>query len=89
MDPNETLTKIREQRKILATHDQSSLPFIGAALKLSELVGALDEWLTKGGFLPNDWERRSDVLGLKYPSPIVQEYRSLRQEKTNNEKAGN
>ena len=27
------------------------------AARLAELVQALDEWLSKGGFLPKEWER--------------------------------
>lgn len=29
-------------------------------LRLAELAQALDEWLTKGGFLPRQWQPRSD-----------------------------
>lgn len=48
MDPNETLRQLRGE---LAT-DRA---FIGEPVK--ELFEALDEWLTKGGFLPTEWER--------------------------------
>jgi hypothetical protein len=43
MDPNETLRKLREWVK-----DPTKQP--GA-----ELFEALDEWLTRGGFPPDDW----------------------------------
>ncbi len=44
MDPNETLSQIRQ---ILA-HDRD-------AARLADLVEALDGWLTEGGFMPQAW----------------------------------
>lgn len=55
MDPNETLRLIRK-----------TLPNVNmdrwegadeAAVRLTELVQALDEWLSKGGALPADWNK--------------------------------
>lgn len=51
MDPNETLKRIREE---VALYNQ------GARLdehNLIEHFEALDEWLSKGGALPKEWER--------------------------------
>lgn len=66
MDPNANL---REQREIVARVLARTLPdgadYIQRARhnrqqaddteRLAQLVEALDEWLTKGGFLPADW----------------------------------
>lgn len=49
MDPNETLARIR----VLCTADGAWLD--PEASELSELVEVLDEWLTRGGFLPSAW----------------------------------
>jgi hypothetical protein len=58
MDPNKTLREIRElDRKALRLERaDKSLPPEDAD-RLMELVRALDEWLTKGGFLPTDWRK--------------------------------
>jgi len=53
MDPNETLKMIRSRIRRLNVGQ----PFRNDGEELAELVEALDEWLTKGGFLPSDWER--------------------------------
>ena len=60
MDPNANL---KEQRGLVVTilktidrleeHDDLSED----AERLAELVQALDEWLSGGGFLPKDWNR--------------------------------
>lgn len=53
MDPNETLRRIRA---IVAESDRSGeLPGTDDIETLVELVGALDKWLTDGGFLPREW----------------------------------
>lgn len=55
MDPNANL---EEQRQIVATllagpcGDADNL-----GMRLAELAQALDEWITKGGFLPADWQK--------------------------------
>jgi hypothetical protein len=49
MDPNETLREIRELVRPGAEAQDPD----GA--RLSELVQALDEWLSKGGFAPAEW----------------------------------
>jgi hypothetical protein len=51
MDPNAILESIRE---LVASNEQRILsPSDGDTL--AELVGALDEWLSRGGFLPGAW----------------------------------
>lgn len=56
MDPNANL---KEQREIVARmlDDDAESPdgFANDATRLAELVQALDEWLTNGGFLPSEW----------------------------------
>lgn len=55
MDPNANLA---EQRRIVARildGDDSA-----DWSRLAELVQALDEWLTAGGFLPGEWQEKVD-----------------------------
>jgi hypothetical protein len=63
MDPNATLTRLRElvaaERRGPLTPDQGR--------DFAELFDALDEWIVRGGFLPADWtpfggERPSSAL---------------------------
>lgn len=53
MDPNETIRRIRLLAgRLLEDGTDSTHP--GQAL--AELVQALDGWITRGGFLPDDWQ---------------------------------
>jgi hypothetical protein len=59
MDPNETLRRLRE---LLSTRQNLDLDdpdndqeLIRVGDDIAELVEALDDWITKGGFLPKDW----------------------------------
>ena len=52
MDPNETLAMIREAMHN-AIGDPTLPEYVNDAF---DAMGALDEWLTRGGFLPIDWE---------------------------------
>lgn len=47
MDPNATLNALRE---LLAGDDG----------EVAETFAALDEWLSNGGFLPDDWRKDRD-----------------------------
>ncbi len=49
MDPNTTLARLRE---LAAAADD-----VEEAAELAEAFHALDEWLSRGGFLPADWAR--------------------------------
>ena len=49
MDPTKALAEIRE----LVTHDDPA----EVAEPIIERVTGLDEWITKGGFLPEQWNR--------------------------------
>jgi len=58
MDPNATLTRIRELNREILDHaeeiaDPETVAEAGA--ELAELVRSLDEWIVKGGFFPRDW----------------------------------
>ena len=56
MDPNETLAKLRD----VAAHVNGPVfrpaeELEDAAYDMAEFFQALDRWLSKGGFLPGDW----------------------------------
>jgi hypothetical protein len=54
MDPDECLKQIRDLiMRVNAADDRGD--FEGFAADLAEHVEALDEWLSKGGFLPDAW----------------------------------
>ena len=71
MDPNENLKQQREIAKQIAelrdelcgeidtSHKHAyhvvRLSLVNHAIRLAELVLALDQWLVKQGFLPRDW----------------------------------
>lgn len=63
MDPNETLKAIRAGLRLFMEEDydyQGWDPQFVAATgywNLAEQVHALDEWLSKGGFPPADWDQ--------------------------------
>lgn len=53
MDPNANLTRQREiVARIVEGESQD-----GDLEELADLAEALDEWLSKGGFLPARWQR--------------------------------
>lgn len=59
MDPNANLREQLKLAKRLAmgmARNDSPEARLDDADRLAELVLALDEWLTKGGFLPAIWE---------------------------------
>ena len=62
MDPD---ANIAEQRRIAARilrAGQESRPINPQdPQRLAELVGALDEWIRHGGFLPEAWDRRRTI----------------------------
>jgi hypothetical protein len=58
MDPNANLKEQRElTQRIMRAFDEANSNGIDQedANRLAELVQALDEWLVKGGFLPESW----------------------------------
>ncbi len=55
MDPNETLNEIR--RLVRANNSSTFAMRDEDTTYLTELVESLDQWLSRGGFLPQAWER--------------------------------
>lgn len=55
MDPDAALAAIRRLAKAFDEAD-NSLVAAGVASGLIDVVLGLDEWLTRGGYLPADWE---------------------------------
>lgn len=55
MDPNCNLEEQREIAARILKNEGSAAT--SDVLRLAELVQALDEWITKGGFLPQAWRR--------------------------------
>lgn len=61
-DPNETLQKLREAYSRLEnTRGNAIGPFADAASDLRDAAVALDEWLSGGGLLPDDWHNDRNV----------------------------
>lgn len=62
MDPDEALKKAREAAKGVIeglSYEHRGQPSVeDYAGVLAEAFEALDEWLSKGGFLPDDWRRK-------------------------------
>lgn len=52
MDPNATLEEIRWALDFVDNN-----PVSEEFQELADSVRSLDEWLSKGGFLPQDWRR--------------------------------
>ena len=54
MDPNVTLAQIRE----LVSENEYRDLYADETDRLVELVQSLDQWISKGGFLPADWNKQ-------------------------------
>jgi len=54
MDPNANLAEQRELQVLIA-RSNSQEPY--ALERLADLAKALDEWISNGGFLPNEWRK--------------------------------
>lgn len=57
MDPDENLREQVEIAKDILLPDLSDMELEEKAVRLAELVVALDEWIRKGGFIPEAWKR--------------------------------
>lgn len=66
MDPNEALVAIRQAVDGLRDAENSPAVSRTQVVALVEHVQALDEWLSKGGFLPAPW----NGSGRPLPFPI-------------------
>lgn len=62
MDPDEALRLAREAAGEIENADDDGTLEGSQVGQLVEAFTALDEWLTKGGFLPDAW-KRSEVMG--------------------------
>lgn len=51
MDPNETLRRLRK----LINTPTTEATAVAALMEMTDLFGSLDEWISRGGFLPTDW----------------------------------
>ena len=58
MDPNATLKEIRALMDSMVCRERGDIAQRDT-LHLVDLVTALDEWLTKGGFSPEPWKKAS------------------------------
>lgn len=57
MDPNETLRITRDEIK-KASNARTTEEYSDHASAAMDAMEALDEWLSKGGFLPEPWKRK-------------------------------
>lgn len=64
MDPNALLAEIRDlTKRSLELPTPSNIEDLH--VELAEKVEALDEWLSKGGFLPDAWVLDDDHSGAR------------------------
>lgn len=62
MDPNEALRKAREASEAIGK-DTTAEEAAANAVDLMMYFDALDQWLTKGGFAPEAWDRNGYERG--------------------------
>ena len=56
MDPNATLTEMLDLSERITAVSDSDKPVDEAdAVRLAELVTAMNEWMQRGGFCPTRW----------------------------------
>ena len=73
MDPNEALRLIRayiKQMRVERTHvavapGTTTSNFIQHADDLAETIEGLDEWLSRDGFVPDDWRSDDEKAGVR------------------------
>lgn len=65
MDPNETLKRLRALTMNVLGQAENGLDDPDSCFELAECAQALDEWISKGGFLPAAWSREESGLGGK------------------------
>jgi hypothetical protein len=60
MDPNETLEQLRDAIARLSAYLDAADPDpnLSVADDVIEMFNSLDEWLSRGGFRPDDWRYR-------------------------------
>lgn len=57
MDPDQTLADLRDALKELSTIPVNDPREPAISAQVMERFGALDDWLSRGGYLPVDWQR--------------------------------
>lgn len=61
MDPNAALLELRRivSGEAYPSRDEDGAFYDaqGQAMRMAELFEGLDEWLSRGGFLPEDWSK--------------------------------
>ncbi len=57
MDPNATLDELRKRMAELGNTGSFEWEFLELD-RMVELFQSLDQWISKGGFLPADWNKR-------------------------------
>jgi hypothetical protein len=62
MDPNETLRQLRAAigDAYAICDDEETECALDALQELATLAEALDQWISRGGFLPREWERKEN-----------------------------
>ncbi len=61
MDPDEALKRLRVALTLADKcpgHGRACACAVGCLSDAAEAAKALDDWLSKGGFLPDDWRRK-------------------------------
>jgi hypothetical protein len=56
MDPNEILRELRRWAKAMSTGNHAGPTPSLREMSMADLFESLDEWLTKGGFMPDAWD---------------------------------
>lgn len=56
MDPDEALKRVRHAEKVFRAAPCQSQEERTAAIHLVDAFEALDNWISRGGFLPQDWQ---------------------------------
>ena len=56
MDPNQALIDLRELVEEILVGGSAAFTWKDLAESLAEAVESMDEWISRGGFLPEDWE---------------------------------
>jgi hypothetical protein len=57
VDPNTTLDRIRVLQTVIHGASSPTDDILNYATELADLTENLDEWLCRGGFLPDAWRR--------------------------------
>lgn len=54
MDPNAALERLRDALRTMDSYSEDVWP--DDVMEVVESARALDDWLSRGGFLPTDWK---------------------------------